>query len=337
MRAIQVDDVGVGWTRRERLALQPGEVRLNVRAAAITGLDRDVIARRTGFRGTPGHAFVGQVIEAADPEAQSLVGKRVVPRGAWGCGHCDACGAGLPERCGDPRIPGLRGADGGHAEQIVLPARAVAVLDDVLTDEAGVLVPLTAAILETITRASMPEWTNVLVVGDGGAGLMAGCLLSAAGYTVTVHGRHGDRFDLLRRYRVNFVLTADDSETAWTTGRIGPTPMRYPVVVDASGTPDGWQTCLDLVTTGGALLMLSSAADGVPRPVERVQEKGVRVYGVRQGPVEAAMEVIATGHFDPTPVIRRVESFENALEAYERAAQTPFWMSLLRMVEPRSA
>lgn len=334
MRAIVVDEVGVHWTRKERVPLGPGEVRVNVRAAAITGLDRDVIAGRTGFHGTPGHAFVGQVVEAEDPSVRSLVGRRVVPRGAWGCGRCDACASGLKDRCADPRIPGLRGADGGHAEQVVLPAEAVAPLDDVLTDEAGVLVPMTAGILDTITRARMPEWTNVLVVGDGGIGLLAGCLFSAAGYTVTVHGRHGDRFDLLRRYRVNFVLAADDSEVAWRTGRIGPTPMRYPIVVDASGTPDGWQTCLDLVTTGGSLFMLSSAADGIPRPIEVVQEKGVHVYGVRQGPIEPAMAIVASGHFDPTPVLRRVDAFDDALEAYERAAQQAHWMSLLRMTEP---
>mgnify|MGYP006278590999 CR=1 FL=1 len=334
MRAIHVDETGAHWTERERVRLGRGEVRVNVRASAITGLDRDVVAGRLGFVGTPGHTFVGQVVEVDDPEFRPLIGRRVVPRGGWGCGRCDACVTGLGERCGSPRIPGVRGAHGGHAEQIVLPARAVAPLDDVLTDEAGVLLPITAAILDTIPRADMPEWTNVLVVGDGGAGLLAGCLLSAAGYTVTLHGRHGDRFDLLRRYRVNFVLVADDSETAWTTGRLGPTPMRYPVVVDASGTPDGWQTCLDLVTPGGHVLMMSSASDGIPRPVERVQEKGVTVLGVRQGPLEPAMAILASGHFDPTSVIRRVDSFDDALAAYDRAAQTTFWMSLLRMVEP---
>lgn len=337
MRALVIDEAGLHWAERERAPLGPGDVRVNVHASAITGLDRDVAAGRLDFVGTPGHTFVGKVVETADPELRHLVGRRVVPRGSWGCGACDACGAGLADRCAMPRIPGVRGADGGHAEQIVLPGTAVAPLDDVLTDEAGVLVPMTAAILETIPRVDMPEWTNVLVVGDGGAGLLAGCLLSAAGYTVTLHGRHGDRFDLLRRYRVNFVLVADDSETAWTTGRLGPAPMRYPVVVDASGTPDGWETCLDLVVPGGHLLMMSSAADGIPRPVERVQEKGVHVLGVRQGPVEPAMAVLASGHFDPTQVIRRVETFDDVLAAYERAGHRAHWMSLVRMVEPDDA
>lgn len=334
MRSILVDSAGVHWSRTERRALLPGEVRIKVRAAAITGLDRDVVSGRIPFTGTPGHAFVGQVTEVEDPAYGNLLGRRVIPRGMWGCGNCDVCRVGLQDMCGDPRIPGLRGANGGHSEQVVMPASAVAPLDEVLTDEAAVLVPLTAGILNCITRAQMPEWTNVLVIGDGGAGLVAGCLLSAAGYTVTVHGRHGDRFNLLRRYRVNFVLSSDDSETAWRTGRIGPTPMRYPIVVDASGTPDGWQTCLDLVTPGGSLLMLSSAADGVPRPVERIQEKGVRVYGVRSGFLEAAMAIIASGHFDPTAVFRRVEPFDEALDAYERAGQREHWMTLLRMVDP---
>ena len=229
-------------------------------------------------------------------------------------------------------MAGLRGADGGHAEEVVLPARAVATVDDILTDEAAALVPLVGGILGTIVRADIPPWTNVLVVGDGGTGLLAATALAAAGYTVTLYGRHGDRFDLVRRYRVNFVLVGDDGDEGLRPGRIGPTPMRYPFVVDASGSVSGWQTCLDLVSAGGTLLMLSTLSDGVPRPVDRVQEKSVRVIGVREGAIEPAMSVVASGYFDPTDVIRRVDRFEDALEAYGHAAHHRHWMSLLRMV-----
>jgi len=332
VRAVVVGETGPQWAERERRSLVPGQARVRVRTSAITGLDRDVIAGRVGFTGTPGHTFVGEVVEADGPSARDIIGRRVIPRGSWGCGICDACAAGLEERCASPRIPGFVGADGAHAEEIVVPVRALAPLDEVITDEAGVLVPVLAGILQTIVRADLPPWTNVLVVGDGGTGLMASTLLAQSGYTVTLNGRHGDRFDVVRRHRVNFVLTADDGESAWRPGRIGPTPMRYPVVVDASGSAEGWQDCLELASPGATVLVLSSMCDGIPRPVERVQEKSLRLIGVREGPVEPAMAILAAGLFDPTEVVRRIDSFDDVLSAYDAADKHTNWLTMLRMV-----
>ena len=44
-----------------------------------------------------------------------------------------------------------------------------------------------------------------------------------AGYTVTARGKHGNRFDLLRRHNVHFNLVTDDAEIRGTRpGRFGP-------------------------------------------------------------------------------------------------------------------
>lgn len=332
-RAVFLDE-GVRVADRSLRSPGPGEVRLRVSAAAITGLDLDIISGRGDFRGTPGHAFVGRVVDAQGPLAQQLVGHRVIPTGSWGCGVCDECAAQLEQRCVHRRIAGVVGADGGHAEEVVLPARNVRVVPDDLTDEAAVLLPMAAAIYSAIHRARLPEWTNFLVVGDGGTGLLAAVALARAGYTVTVRGRHGDRFDLLRRYRVNFNLVDDEHENeGMRPGRYGPTLMSYPYVVEATGSPSGWIAATELVSPGGTLLMLSSALDGVPRAIHRIQEKSVRVIGLREGPIDPILEIIAQDLFDPTVVIRRVFPFEDVLRAYTRAQASREWISLLRMHE----
>ena len=332
VRALHVDGDGLRWTERERRGLEPGEVRVRVHASVITGLDRDVVSGRAGFAGTPGHVFVGTVVEGNGPGAESRVGQRVVPRGSWGCGVCDACAAGLHERCPERRILGLRGADGGHAEEVVLPARAVSAVDTIVTDEAAVLMPLVASVFDAIVRVDIPEWTNVLVIGDGGAGLLASTALASAGYTVTLRGRHGDRFDLVRRFRVNFILTDEDPESdSLRPGRFGPSLMSYPYVVEASGNATGWQSAVELVSPGGCILALSSGYDGVPRSLHRVQEKSATVLGLREGPLEPAIAVVAQGLYDPTQVINRVFDFDEAERAYRWAATRDAWLPLLRM------
>ncbi len=328
-RAVWVED-GIRLIERPPAPLQLGEARVRVAAAALTGLDVEIATGATGFRGTPGHAFVGRVVEAEGPVARRLIGRRVIPAGSWGCGVCDACTAQLESRCVHRRVAGYLDADGGHAEEVVLPARVLQVIDDELTDEAAVMVPLVAAIYGAIERAAVPEWTNFLVVGDGGTGLLAAVALARAGYTVTVRGRHGDRFDLLRRYRINFNLVSDDNElSGLRPGRFGPALMSYPYVVEASGQASGWNAAAELVSPGGCLFMMSSALDGVPRPVRRIQEKSVRVMGLREGPVPAALRIVSEELLDPTVVISGVQPFDDVLRAYRAASLHRDWLTVL--------
>lgn len=327
-----VDTAGLRWEERESRPLDPGEVRVRVHASPITGLDRDVAAGRNGFAGVPGHSFVGSVIEGRGPHAEGMIGRRVVPTGAWGCGVCDVCAAGLEDRCPDRRIPGVWGADGAHAEEMVLPARALHPVDPVLTDEAAALLPMVASFYDAIVRAQLPEWTNVLVIGDGGAGLLASMSLASAGYTVTLRGHHGDRFDLVRRFRVNFVLaSADPDADSLRPGRATPSLLSYPYVIDASGDASGWLAAVEFVSPAGIILNVSSAYDGVPRPLHRVQEKSVTVIGLREGPLAPALAVVAQGLFDPTQIINRVFEFEEAPRAYAWAQTRDAWMPMLRM------
>lgn len=334
MRAIVLDD-GPRMVELDRPQLRDGWICVRVSTTAITGLDMDVIQGRMNFGGPPGNAFVGVVEEAQGSRARRLLGQRVLGRGSYGCGDCEVCTNGMEHRCRDRCCPGRWGASGSHAEFIALPARAVVPVHPDLTDEAAVVIPMLAGIWAGIARASLPEWTNVLVIGDGGAGLLAAVAFASAGYTVTVRGKHGNRFDLLRRHNINFNLVNDDSEAEGSRpGRYGPALMSYPFVVEASGHASGWQAAVELVSPGGGIFMLTSGQDGVPRPVHRVQQKNARVIGLREGPIEATMEIVASGLFDPTCVISRVFAFENALQAYQRLVHGDERIVLLRMSEP---
>jgi len=53
----------------------PGEALIEITYAGICGTDRQILKGYSGFRGIPGHEFVGRVVECAD---DTWVGKRVV-------------------------------------------------------------------------------------------------------------------------------------------------------------------------------------------------------------------------------------------------------------------
>jgi L-iditol 2-dehydrogenase len=221
---------------------------------------------------------------------------------------------------------------GSHAEKIVLPVRAVLPVPDGVSDESAALLPFLAGVYSAIARSDLPMWANILVVGDGGIGLLAALAFAAAGYTVTVRGKHGNRFDLCRRHSIHFNLVTDEPEVrGHRPGRFGPALISYPFVIEASGHSSGWDAALALVNPGGTVFVLSSCNDGVPRPLAGVQEKNVRVMGLREGPLESALAIVSDGLFDPSEVITSVFPLEHAAEAYAKARASQEWIPLLRM------
>ncbi len=309
-----------------------GQVRVRIHMSAITGLDLDVVHQRMPFSGIPGSTFVGTVDQGMGPAAKAMVGRRVVGRGSFGCGDCEACHSGADYRCVDRRRPGVSAVSGAHAQFIFVPHHAVVPLPDGISDESSVLLPLLATAYSAVIRAELPDWTNILIIGDGGMGLLAALAYSAAGYTVTVRGKHGNRFDLLRRHNIHFNLVTDEPEVRGARpGRFGPALVHYPYVIEATGSASGWDAALALVSPGGTVFLLSSCADRVPRPLAAVQDKNVRVVGLREGPIEAALAIVGNGWFDPADVITNTYALEDAPKAYKKALHIDEWIPVLRM------
>jgi propanol-preferring alcohol dehydrogenase len=135
---------------------------------------------------TLGHENAGWV-DAVGPGVTGLeIGTPVAVYGAWGCGRCRRCRAGLENYCEDqPAVgtagqgPGL-GRDGGMAERLLVPSdRYLVPLGDLDPVEAA---PLTDAALTPYhaIKRSLPllvPGTTAVVIGVGGLGHMAVQLL----------------------------------------------------------------------------------------------------------------------------------------------------------------
>src|SRR5262245_1583192 len=80
-RRVKVEDV-TKPRRRERFAL------IRLLCGGICNTDLELQRGYCGFTGTPGHEFVGEVVEADDSK---WVGRRVVGEINLGCGKCNWC------------------------------------------------------------------------------------------------------------------------------------------------------------------------------------------------------------------------------------------------------
>src|SRR5438094_9496342 len=96
----------------------PGYALIRTLLAGICNTDLELQRGYYGFSGTPGHEFVGEVVEAGD---RALIGRRVVGEINLACGHCDWCRKGLSRHCPQRTVLGIVRHPGAHAEFLTLP------------------------------------------------------------------------------------------------------------------------------------------------------------------------------------------------------------------------
>src|ERR1700685_939315 len=105
--------------RRQPLPRIPeGFARIRLLAAGICNTDLELQRGYYGFRGTPGHEFVGEVVESDD---RSWVGERVVGEINLACGKCAWCERGLGRHCPTRTVLGIVKQPGAFREFLTLP------------------------------------------------------------------------------------------------------------------------------------------------------------------------------------------------------------------------
>ncbi len=168
----------------------PGQVVVKVGGAGACHSDIHILYEMPGEGAAPwplpftlGHETAGWV-HAMGPGAAGLeIGQPVAVHGAWGCGVCARCRAGIENYCENPVPQGGLGIDGGMAEFLLVPdSRHLVPLPDGV--EPATAAPLTDAGLtpyHAIRRswAKLKPTATAVVVGVGGLGHMAVQILKA--------------------------------------------------------------------------------------------------------------------------------------------------------------
>ena len=131
-----------------------------------------------GFRGIPGHEFVGEVVET---DSAALTGRRVVGEINLACGGCEYCARGLGRHCSNRTVLGIVQHPGAFAEYLTLPDANLRVVPDDLPTERAVFTEPVAAACEILEQVRIPQGEPVAVLGDGKLGLLIAQVLAARG------------------------------------------------------------------------------------------------------------------------------------------------------------
>jgi threonine dehydrogenase-like Zn-dependent dehydrogenase len=294
----------------------PGEVRIRTRLAAICNTDLEIARGYAGFRGVPGHEFVG-IVDCAEDRA--LVGKRVVGEINIACGECEMCRLGHTTHCRRRRTLGIHGRDGALAEYLVLPERNLHLVPAALADEAAVFVEPLAAACQILDQIHLHPTDRVIVLGDGKLGLLVAQVLALTGCDLTVVGRHEDKLAILAAQAISTRIGSEGLEG------------QADIVVECTGRVEGFATARDLVRPRGTMVLKSTYYGLVEADLSSLVVDEIQVVGSRCGPFPAALRLLADKRVDVTPLIEAEYPIDQGLTAFEHAARRGSLKVLVRL------
>ena len=281
----------------------PDEAIVRVTRAGICNTDLEIVRGYMGFKGVLGHEFVGVV------EGGAWAGRRVAGEINVACGACEMCRRGIPSQCLRRTTLGIDRHDGAFAERIAVPvANLHAVPDEVADDQAVFVEPLAAA-LQTLEMTHIRPTDRVILVGAGKLGLLVAQVVSLTGCRLTVVTRHARQRELLDKWGIE------------PAERDALPPRDADLVIDCTGTAEGFAAALELVKPRGSI-HLKSTYHGLPQAdLTRVVVDEVSVVSSRCGPFDAALSLLKRGLIDVESLVDGRFGLDAGLEAFEQAGQ----------------
>ena len=257
------------------------------------------------FQGTPGHEFVGEVIEADSPD---LIGERVVGEINLACGACEWCAKGLGRHCPHRTVLGIVKHPGAFRELLTLPERNLHRVPRGIQTKHAVFVEPLAAACEILDQVKIPQGAPVAELGDGKLGLLIGQVLKAHGAQVHQYGRHKEKLRIATKAGIDarMVRKLPRAEYGW--------------VVDATGSSEGLQQAVQMTKPRGTVVMKSTVHGTVGINSASVIVDEISLVGSRCGRFQPALRLLQKKLVDVESLISEILPLKDAPLAFRRAA-----------------
>lgn len=288
---------------------EKGEALIRVLMAGICNTDLEITKGYMGFSGVLGHEFVGIVEEINHPD-KSLLNKRVVGEINCACNICELCKDNLQTHCNNRSVLGIFNRNGCFAEYITLPVENLLEVPDNVSDEEAVFTEPIAAGFEILEQIHIKPTDKLLVMGDGKLGLLISYVLKSTQTDLTLVGKHESKLNLAKVQGIKTMLL-ENLEVK----------KNYDVVVEATGSINGFELAQNLVKPRGTIVLKSTVAGEKNFNLAPLVIDEISLIGSRCGPFEPAIRALENKNFDAKPLISAVFKPEQAVEAFEHSKQ----------------
>jgi len=290
-----------------RPARPEGFALIRLLTGGICNTDLELQRGYYGFSGTPGHEFVGEVIEA---DTHSLIGRRVVGEINLACRRCAWCARGLERHCPQRTVLGIVNQPGAFSEFFILPEYNLRIVPDSMKTDIAAFTEPVAAACEILDQVRIPPGAPVAVLGDGKLGLLIAQVLQASGCRVHQFGKHAEKLRIAARRGVTAEILSATLPKA-----------EYEWVVDATGSREGLRQAVHMTQPRGTVILKSTVHGEVAVDTAPVIVDEITLVGSRCGRFEPALELLERGAIDVESMIAGREPLSKAPEAFALAAQ----------------
>lgn len=316
MRALWLENKQLSLREEVPVPVNSAEALIRVRVAGVCGTDLEMVRGYYPFTGILGHEFVGEVVEAPDA---AWVGKRVAGEINASCWQCEQCRQGRPTHCEKRSVLGIIGRNGVFAEFTRLPLENLHLVPDSVSDEAAVFTEPLAAALEIQQQVAIHPSDRVLLIGAGRLGQLIAQVMSLNGTQLRVVARHPHQRALLNARGISVIEEADVQ------------PWRWDVVVEATGSPSGFDLARKALRPRGTLVLKSTYRGEMTLNFSPLVVDEITIVGSRCGPFAPALRLLEQKLVDPTSLIEARYSLQDGLAAFEKAAERGAMKVLVEM------
>jgi L-iditol 2-dehydrogenase len=303
---------------------RPGaaEVLIRIDAVAICATDLEVIAGGTpaliegdlpfNKNFTPGHEFMGTIVELGPNVDEYAVGERVAVEIHAGCGRCERCREGMYTSClnygnnypGHDKGHRANGytTDGAFTQYAVNHVNTLVRVPEGMSDETATLIVTAGTAMYGLdVLGGLIAGQSIIVTGGGPIGLLAVAVAKALGASPVILSDLVDtRLDLGRKLGADRVINAAEESVHDVvmdlTYGFG---LNY--AFECSGAPNAINDVVKLVKRGGRVCLGAFAHEPVPVDVRHVVSNNIYLYGIRgegKSAVRRAAALMAQRRFD---------------------------------------
>jgi threonine dehydrogenase-like Zn-dependent dehydrogenase len=301
------------WLENNKISLrdihqpdQPNEALIKIHKAGICSTDLELVKGYYPYTGILGHEFVGEVVDAPDA---SWIGQRVVGDINAVCGKCEACLNGCPTHCENRTVLGIVNRDGVFAEYTSLPLENLHRVPDSVPDEMAVFTEPLAAALEIQQQIQIHPTDRVLLVGAGRLGQLIAQTLALTGCDLRVVARHSYQQEILSARNIG-LITEENIQ-----------PKKWDIVIEATGSSDGFNLARRAIRPRGTMVLKSTYKGDMNVNFSSIVVDEINLIGSRCGPFEPALRLLEKREVDPRVLISDQYKLQDALKAFEKAAQ----------------
>jgi (R,R)-butanediol dehydrogenase/meso-butanediol dehydrogenase/diacetyl reductase len=305
----------------------PGEVKIKVGWVGVCGTDLHEYAAGPIFmpiephpltgKCAPlitGHEFAGIITQVGPGIDKFKPGDRVTADSATWCGECWACQRREYSLCDKCAYLGL-GRDGVFAEYVTMPADGVFHIPDELSLQKASFCEPTAVAIHALRRGRMIAGESVLVIGAGNQGLLSWQILKhSPAFKVFVVARKGMRSDLARQLGAEVLDPTEIDVVAEVKKRTGGDGVD--VTIETAGQPGTVAMAINATRKQGRIVEVGIFEKPVSLELNDLVFNERELIGTMNngGEFPQAIQMLADGRVDPTPMISNRIPLEEVVE-----------------------